>query len=108
MAYSNKNDGMNIERAVQQIMEEDDEEIYRENENSDSDVSDDDDDVLNPTYAPSILDAYHYDTEARIHSYNSTDSGSESGEKMRIFSMIYRQHLLIHLRHLILYQQCLP
>ena len=81
MANSNRNDGMNIERAVQQIMEEDDEEIYRENENSDSDVSDDDDDVLDPTYAPSILDAYHYDTEARIHSYYSTDSGSESGEE---------------------------
>ena len=30
---------------------------------------------------PSILDAYHYDTEARIHSYYSTDSGSESGEE---------------------------
>ena len=81
MANSNRNDGMNIERAVQQIMEEDDEEIYRENENSDSDVSDDDDDVLDPTYAPSILDAYHYDTDARIHSYYSTDSGSESGEE---------------------------
>ena len=80
MVNSNRNDGMNIERAVQQTMEED-EEIYRENENSDSDVSDDDDDVLDPTYALSILDAYHYDTEARIHSYYSTDSGSESGEK---------------------------
>ena len=86
MPNSNRNDGMNIERAVQQIMEEDDEEIYRENKNSDSDVSDDDDDVLDPTYAPSILDAYHYDTEARIHSYYSTYSGSESGEDEDIFN----------------------
>ena len=45
MANSNRNDGMNIERAVQQIIEEDDEEIYRENKNSDFDVSDDDDDI---------------------------------------------------------------
>ena len=71
---------MDAERAAQLIMhttKEDDEEICRENDNSDSDFSDDDD----STYAPSTLETQHSDTEAMIQSLYSTDSGSESEEE---------------------------
>ncbi|CAK8678555.1 unnamed protein product [Clavelina lepadiformis] len=44
---------------------------------SDSDRSDDDD----PTYAPSTLETHYSDTEARIQSLYSTDSGSGSEEE---------------------------
>ena len=57
--------------------EEDDEEIHRENDKSDSDFSDDDD----STYAPSTLETQYSDNEAMIQSLYSTDSGSESEEE---------------------------
>ena len=53
---------MDAERAAQLNMhttEEDHEEIYRENDNSDSDFSDDDD----STYAPSTLETQYFDNE---------------------------------------------
>ena len=79
MARSNKNRGINIESALQQIMDavvEDDEEIYREGENSDSDFSDDDD----QTYAPSSLGSEYSDNE-NIRTESLTDSESESEEE---------------------------
>ena len=80
MAESKRKRSMDAERAAQLIMhttEEDDEEIYRENDNSDSDFSDDDD----STYAPSTLETQYSDNEAMIQSLYSTDSGSESEEE---------------------------
>ncbi|CAK8686047.1 unnamed protein product [Clavelina lepadiformis] len=80
MAERYTNRAMNIEKAVQQVMdamEKDDNEIYRESEDSDSDRSDD----VDPTYAPSTLETHYSDTEARIQPLYSTDSGSNSEEE---------------------------
>ena len=70
--------GRNIERTVKQIlnaMEDDDEEIYRESENSDSDFSDEDYRIN----TPASLGSHYSDTGAVIPCL--TDSKSESEDK---------------------------
>ena len=59
-------------------MEENDNEIYEESGNRDSDFLDGDDD---PTYVPSNLNSHYSDTEARIQSLYLTDSGLEREEE---------------------------
>ena len=78
MADSTRIRGMNVERIVGQIlnaMEDDDEEIKREIENSDSDFSDEDYQINSP---PS-LGSHYSDTEAVIPCL--TDFESESDDQ---------------------------
>ena len=67
---------MNVERTVEQIlnaMEDDDEEIYRETENSDSDFSDENYQINTP---PS-LGSHYSDSEAVIPCLTDSESESE-------------------------------
>ena len=80
MAVSTGIRGMNVERTVEQIlneMEDDDEEIYRETENSDSNFSDEDYQINTP---PS-LGSHYSDTEAVIPCLTDSESESEDEDE---------------------------
>ena len=80
MAESTRISGINVERTVKQIlnaMEDDDEEIYRETENSNSNFSDEDYQIIKP---PS-LESHYSDTEAVISCLTDSESESEDEDE---------------------------
>ena len=80
MAEPTRIRGMNVERTVEQIlnaMEDDDEEICRETENSDSSFSDEDYQI----YTPPSLGSHYSDTEAVIPCLTDSESESENEDE---------------------------
>ena len=71
---------MNVERTAEQVlnaMEDDDEEIYKETENSDSDFSDE----VYHINTPSSLGSHYSDTEAVIPCLTDSESESEDEDE---------------------------
>ena len=80
MAESSRIRGMNVERTVEQklnAMEDDDEEMYRETENSDSDFSEEDYQINTPL----SLGSDYSDTEAVIPCLTDSESESEDEDE---------------------------
>ena len=80
MAESTRIRDMNVERTVEQIlnaMKDDDEEIYRETENSDSNFSDE----IYQINTPASLGSHYSDTEVVIPCLTESDAESEDEDE---------------------------
>ena len=85
MGESTRISGINVERTVEQIlnaMEDDDEEICRETENSDSDFSDEDYQINTLPY----LGSHYSDTEAVIPCLTNSELENEDEDPFNALS----------------------